>query len=157
MLSSHDLAILRGAFGAAEGVLFSDAISPTEILSVLDFGPQRRCVFEAGVWPDYLWWDEQLTAYGKSETISIAFPNPYVKYAPTTVTIQCNEDGSPITKVVPASHEEAFRRGMAALLRLHSRGQRSAHHRRRRQCRCRAGRRDDPRHPSLMTQEVAIM
>ena len=109
MLSSHDLAILRGAFGAAEGVLFSDAISPTEILSVLDFGPQRRCVFEAGVWPNYLWWDEQLTAYGKDETISIAFPNPYVKYAPTTVTIQQNEDGSPITKVVPASHEEAFR------------------------------------------------
>ena len=110
MLSSHDLAILRGAFGAAQGVLFSDAISPTELLSVLDFGPQRRCVFEAGVWPDYLWWDEQLTAYGKSETISISFPNPYVKYAPTTVTIQQNEDGSPITKVIPASHEEAFRR-----------------------------------------------
>ena len=109
MLSSHDLSILRGAFGAAEGVLFSDAISPTEILSVLDFGPQRRCVFEAGVWPDYLWWDEQLTAYGKSETISIEFPNPYVKYAPTTVTIQQNEGGSPITKVAPVSHEEAFR------------------------------------------------
>ena len=110
MLSSHDLAILRGAFGAAEGVLFSDAISPTEILSVLDFGHQRRCVFEAGVWPEYLWWDEQLTAYGKSETISISFPNPYVKYAPTTVTIQANENGSPVHKVVPASHDEAFRR-----------------------------------------------
>ena len=109
MLSSHDLTILRGAFGAAEGVLFSDAISPSEILSVLDFGPQRRCVFEAGVWPDYLWWDEQLTAYGKSETVSIVFPNPYVKYAPTTVTIQQNEAGAPVTKVVPASHEEAFR------------------------------------------------
>jgi predicted dehydrogenase len=109
MLSSHDLAILRGAFGAAEGVLFSDAVSPTEILSVLDFGPQRRCVFEAGTWPDYLWWDEQLTAYGKSETVSIVFPNPYVKYAPTTVTIQANENGSPVSKVVPASNEEAFR------------------------------------------------
>ena len=110
MLSSHDLAILRGAFGAAEGVLFSDAISPTELLSVLNFGHQRRCVFEAGVWPSYLWWDEQLTAYGKDESVSIVFPNPYVKYAPTTVTIQANEDGSPVTKVVPASHEEAFRR-----------------------------------------------
>ena len=109
MLSSHDLAILRGAFGAPEGVLFSDAISPTEILSVLDYGAQRRCVFEAGVWPDYLWWDEHLTAYGKSETISIVFPNPYVKYAPTTVTILENENGSPVSKVVPASHQEAFR------------------------------------------------
>ena len=109
MLASHDLAILRGAFGAAAGVRFSDAISATEIVSVLDFGHQRRCVFEAGVWPDYLWWDEQLTAYGKNETISIAFHNPYVKYAPTTVTIQENENGSPVHKVVPASHEEAFR------------------------------------------------
>ncbi len=110
MLSSHDLAILRGAFGAAEGVLFSDAVSPTEIVSVLDFGHQRRCVFEAGVWPHYLWWDEQLTAYGAHETVSIAFPNPYVKYAPTTVTIKANENGSPTSKVVPASHDEAFRR-----------------------------------------------
>lgn len=109
MLSSHDLTILRGAFGAAEGVLYSDAVSPTELLSVLDFGHQRRCVFECGVWPDYLWWDEQLTAYGKKETISIGFPNPYVKYAPTTVTIQANEDGAPVQKVIPASNEEAFR------------------------------------------------
>ena len=109
MLSSHDLAILRGAFGAAEGVLYSDAISPTEILSVLDFGHQRRCVFEAGVWPNYLWWDEQLTAYGKNETISITFPNPYVKYAPTTVTILENDAGVPVRKEIPASNEEAFR------------------------------------------------
>jgi predicted dehydrogenase len=109
MLSSHDLTILRGAFGAPNGVLFSDAISPSEILSVLDYGEKRRCVFEAGVWPEYLWWDEQLTAYGKYETISITFPNPYVKYAPTTVTIQENDDGSPVRRVVPASHQEAFR------------------------------------------------
>lgn len=109
MLSSHDLAILRGAFGAAEAVLFSDAISPSEILSVLDFGHQRRCVFEAGVWPDYLWWDEQLTAYGKKETISITFPNPYVKYAPTTITIKGNDNGVPVRKEIPASNQEAFR------------------------------------------------
>ena len=109
MLSSHDLAILRGAFGAPAGVLFSDAISPSELLSVLDYGHQRRCVFEAGVWPDYLWWDEQLTAYGKKETISITFPNPYVKYAPTAVTILENDEGVPVRKEIPASNEEAFR------------------------------------------------
>ena len=109
MLSSHDLAILRGAFGAPEGVLFSDAISPSELLSVLDYGHQRRCIFEAGVWPDYLWWDEQLTAYGKNETISITFPNPYVKYAPTAVTILENDGGVPVRREIPASNEEAFR------------------------------------------------
>ncbi len=110
MLASHDLAILRGAFGPPSGVLYSDAVATTELLSVLDYGPGRRCVFEAGVGSQYLWWDEQLTAYGRSEIVEIRFPNPYVPYAPTVVTIQENEAGSPIRKEIPVSHQEAFRR-----------------------------------------------
>jgi predicted dehydrogenase len=110
MLSSHDLAILRGAFGAPNGVLYSDAVSDTQLLSVLDYGPGRRCVFEIGVGTDALWWDEQLTAYGTHEMVEIAFPNPYVPYAPTVVTIRENEDGSPVRKEIPVSHQEAFRR-----------------------------------------------
>jgi predicted dehydrogenase len=109
MLCSHDLTILRGAFGAPKGVAYSDALSPSVILSVLDYGEGRRCVFEGGVWTNYRWWDEQLTAYGKNETVTITFPNPYVKYAPTLVTIQENEQGVPVRKEVPASHQEAFR------------------------------------------------
>jgi predicted dehydrogenase len=110
MLSSHDLAILRGAFGAPNGVLYSDAVSDTQLLSVLDYGPGRRCVFEIGVGTDALWWDEQLTAYGTHEMVEITFPNPYVPYAPTVVTIRENEDGSPVRKEIPVSHQEAFRR-----------------------------------------------
>jgi predicted dehydrogenase len=110
MLASHDLAILRGAFGAPSGVCYSDAISESKILSILDYGPGRRCVFEAGVGSEHLWWDEQLTAYGKRECVEIAFPNPYVLYAPTVVTIRENEAGSPIRKEIPVSHQEAFRR-----------------------------------------------
>src|SRR5918994_7546221 len=78
MLASHDLAVLRGAFGAPSGVRYSDAVSETQLLSVLDFGPGRRCVFEIGVGTDALWWDEQLTAYGTHEMVEITFPNPYV-------------------------------------------------------------------------------
>lgn len=110
MLASHDLAILRGAFGAPSGVLYSDAVSQTELLSVLDYGAGRRCIFEAGVGSQYLWWDEQLTAYGRREIVEITFPNPYVPYAPTVVTIQENEAGSPVRKAIPVSHQEAFRR-----------------------------------------------
>jgi predicted dehydrogenase len=110
MLASHDLAILRGAFGAPAGVRYSDAVSPVEIISVLDYGVGRRCVFEAGVGSEQLWWDEQLSAYGKHEFVEIAFPNPYVPYAPTVVTIRENEAGSPIRKEIPVSHQEAFRR-----------------------------------------------
>jgi predicted dehydrogenase len=109
MLSSHDLTILRGAFGAPNGVLYSDAFSSNELVSVLDYGSQRRCVFEMGVWTDYVKWDEQLTAYGRDKIVSIEFPNPYVKYAPTVVTIQENNDDVPMRKEIPASHQEAFR------------------------------------------------
>jgi predicted dehydrogenase len=110
MLASHDLNILRGAFGSPAGVLYSDAVSETELLSVLDYGPGCRCVFEAGVGSRTLWWDEQMTAYGRDQVIEIAFPNPYVPYAPTVVTIRANEDGAPVRKEIPVSHQEAFRR-----------------------------------------------
>ena len=110
MLASHDLTILRGAFGAPCGVRYSDAVSPTQLLSVLDYGPGRRCVFEVGVGTDALWWDEHLIAYGTHETVEITFPNPYVPYAPTVVTIRENEAGSPVRKEIPVSNQEAFRR-----------------------------------------------
>jgi predicted dehydrogenase len=110
MLGSHDLNILRATFGEPAGVRFSDAVSETELLSVLDFGPGRRCVFEVGVGSQYIWWDEQLTAYGRQEIVEIVFPNPYVPYASTLVTIRENEAGSPVRREVPVSHQESFRR-----------------------------------------------
>jgi len=109
MLSSHDMTILRGAFGPPEGVLYSDSYSQSEIISVLDYGNRRRCIFEMGLWPDYRWFNEQMTAYGKDEIVTIAFPNPYVKYAPTLVTTQGSENGAPHCKEVSVSHQEAFR------------------------------------------------
>jgi predicted dehydrogenase len=110
MLASHDLTILRGAFGAPSGVRYSDAVSPAQLLSVLDYGPGCRCVFEAGIGSEALWWDEHLAAYGTHEMVEITFPNPYVPYAPTVVTIRENEAGSPVRKEIPVSHQEAFRR-----------------------------------------------
>ncbi|MFN8590607.1 MAG: Gfo/Idh/MocA family oxidoreductase [Thermomicrobiales bacterium] len=110
MLSSHDLTILRGAFGPPRGVLYSDAIAPLQILSVLDYGEGRRCVFEAAVGSRYLWFDEQLTAWGEDEIIEIAFPNPYVPYAATTVNIRGNAEGSPYRTEIPVSNQESFRR-----------------------------------------------
>ena len=110
MLCSHDLTVLRGVFGEPRGVLYSDAFSPKEILAVLDYGSGRRCVFEAGAWPSYTWWNESLTAYGKHETVEIAFPNPWLKYAATTVTVWETDQGAPVRKEMPVSHDEKFRR-----------------------------------------------
>jgi predicted dehydrogenase len=110
MLGSHDLNILRGVLGAPSGVCYSDAVSPTQLLSVLDYGEGRRGVVEIAVDSKYLWWDEQMTAYGKDAIVEIVFPNPYVPYASTVVAIRSNEAGSPVRKEIPVSHQESFRR-----------------------------------------------
>jgi predicted dehydrogenase len=110
LLGSHDISILRGAFGEPEGVLYSDAMSDSELLAVMDYGDGCRCVFEVGVGSRRLGWDEQLTAFGRDEIVDITFPNPYVPYAPTVVTIRGNEAGSPVRKEIPVSHQESFRR-----------------------------------------------
>jgi predicted dehydrogenase len=109
-LCSHDFAILRGAFGAPKAVLYSDAFAKNFMVSVLDYGEGCRCVFDGGFSTDLLLWDESLTAYGRDRNVSIIFPNPYVKYAPTLVSIQENLDGSPVYKEIPVSFDEAFRR-----------------------------------------------
>jgi predicted dehydrogenase len=67
-------------------------------------------VFEVGIGSEALWWDQHLVAYGTHETVEITFPNPYVPYAPTVVTVRENEAGSPVRKEIPVSHQEAFRR-----------------------------------------------
>ncbi len=109
-LCSHDFAVLRGAFGAPQRVLYSDAYSKSFMVSVFDYGDGMRCVFEGGLSMDLLAWDESFTAYGKNRNVNIKFPNPYVKYAPTVVTVDENLDGSAVTREIPVSYDEAFRR-----------------------------------------------
>ena len=108
-LCTHDFAVLRGAFGGPKAILFSDAHSRNYMVSVLDYGAGCRCVFEGGINTSLEMWDESFTAFSKTRNVSVIFPNPYVKYAPTLVTIQENQDGSPISKEIPVSHHEAFR------------------------------------------------
>lgn len=109
-LCTHDITVLRGVFGAPKGVLSSEAYSKNYIVSVLDYGNDCRCVFEGGLSTTLFEWDEYMTAYGKDRNVSIIFPNPYVKYAPTLVTIHENLDGSPVIKEIPVSNQEPFRR-----------------------------------------------
>ncbi len=51
--------------------------------------------------------DEHLTAYSADETISMRFPNPYIRNAPTTVHVQ-EMDGT-AERIVTPSYDEAFR------------------------------------------------
>jgi predicted dehydrogenase len=109
-LSSHDITILRGAFGSPRAVTHSEIWHGGQyFLTTLDYGEGCRCVFEIGSTRKKEF-DEELAAFGASGSVCIRFPSPYVKYAPTIVQITEQDGDALVQRRVTASYEEAFRR-----------------------------------------------
>src|SRR5919206_189953 len=71
-----------------------------------------RSVWEVGNMPQATrtWFDEELTVYGSGQTVTVQFPNPYVRYAPTLVRVQEMDGTAHAERTVRASYDEAFRR-----------------------------------------------
>jgi predicted dehydrogenase len=113
MLGSHDFAVLRAAFGSPEAVMFSHLSPDWGLTSMLDFGEDRTCVFEIGSWTKYPWFHEKLIAFGRDEIATIAFSPPFVKNAPTTVTIEKSDLGQYVENRIVVNYEEAFKREWA--------------------------------------------
>lgn len=111
-LASHDCSILRGALGNPEEVLFTDIYQGGRYLvSVLRYPNDVRCIWEVGGFDvKKTWWDEELAAFGSEKVVAVRFPNPYVRYAPTIVTIKELDKEVEVEKQVTASYDEAFRR-----------------------------------------------
>jgi len=115
MLGSHDVSILTGAFGYPKEVLFTDVWHPMPgpygyfITSFLDYDNEKRCVFEIGH-SERKWFEESLIGYSPQKTISISFPSPFLKNAPTRVKQIEMEDEAIHERETIASYDEAFRR-----------------------------------------------
>jgi predicted dehydrogenase len=108
-LSIHDLAVLRGALGAPLGVIAFDIWDGGgSYAAILDYGDKGRCVHEVSHMRIKKF-DEELAVYGPDAMVRIAFPNPYLKNAPTTVTTWSMEGNEYVEKEVVASYEESFR------------------------------------------------
>jgi len=108
--SIHDFSILRGVFGDPQDVVAFDVWNGgRSYLAVLDYGSKGRCIHD--VTPVGIKrFDEELVAYGRNGIVRIAFPNPYLRNAPTVVSVR-NMDGSADSeREVVSSYEEAFRR-----------------------------------------------
>ncbi len=110
MLGSHDLAVLRGLFGAPERVAYARARGDEQLLAVLDYPGDVPCVLEIGVGTSYEWWDEWVAVQGGAATLRLEFPNPYVRHAPSVLRIRENAGDSPSERVIPVSEENLFRR-----------------------------------------------
>ncbi|MFL5801980.1 MAG: Gfo/Idh/MocA family protein [Roseiflexaceae bacterium] len=112
-LSSHDITVLRGAFGDPLAVRYAEVSSGGQIvLAVLEYPDEMRCVWEIGNIPQATrsWFDEELTVFGSAQTVTVRFPNPYVRYAPTIVHVQEMDGAAQAERAVTASYDESFRR-----------------------------------------------
>lgn len=108
-VSCHDLVLLRHAFGNDPEVLFADARGGF-LTALLRYG-DIQCVFESGLVMDRYIWDETFSVYSGECNVTLQFPWPYLKNAPSTLHISDNVPGTmmPRESVVTASFEEAYR------------------------------------------------
>ena len=105
--------ILRGAFGDPTAVRYAEVSSGGQIvLAVLEYPGDVRCVWEIGNVPQATrtWFDEELTVYGSAQTVTVQFPNPYVRYARSQVNVQAMDGAAHISNTIVSSFDEAFRR-----------------------------------------------
>ena len=112
-LASHDMTVLRGAFGDPLGVRYAEVLAGGQIvLAVLEYPDGVRCIWEVGNLPQATrtWFDEELVVYGSAQTVTVRFPNPYVRYVPTIVRVQEMEDTAQAERTVMVSYDESFRR-----------------------------------------------
>jgi len=112
-LSSHDMTILRGAFGDPLAVRYAEVSAGGSIvLALLEYPNDMRCIWEIGNLPQAQrnWFDEELTVFGGEQTVTVQFPNPYVRYAPTIVRVREMDGPAHAERIVTASYDESFRR-----------------------------------------------
>jgi len=108
MLGSHDLAVLRRAFGLPERVAFAKALGRSHFLAVLEYGDGVPCVLEIAVAP-YEWWDEWLLVHGEQDEVRIEFQNPYWRHASAIVRLREAYGSGPSERVIPGAPDTAFR------------------------------------------------
>lgn len=108
-ITCHELSVLRGLLGA-----------PLEVSSaeIWDGGRWLRATLGYdGYSISYLLgriatrvFDEMFELYSEHETLTISFPSPFLKNAPTQLLHRREQDGRTIEATHTASYDEAFRR-----------------------------------------------
>jgi predicted dehydrogenase len=107
-LSSHDLAVMRGAFGAPSRVVHARETGPNQLLAVLDYDGVP-CVFDMAL-AQYEWWDEWIHVHGERDEVRIEFQNPYFRNASAIVRVHEAAGEGPSERVIPGAPDTSFRR-----------------------------------------------
>lgn len=109
MLGSHDLAVLRGAFGSEGQVRYARPVGEDQLLAVLEYAGGVPCYFDLGV-SHYEWWDEFLHVHGDKDEVRVQFQNPYWRQASAIVTLREAAESGASERVLPGVPDTAFRR-----------------------------------------------
>lgn len=106
----HNTVLLRHLFGEDVKVLFADVYNKSDMSVILQYG-DKRVSMEIGFSDNMEIWDENIHVYSPECNLSINFPFPYLKNAPTVVNINENENGTSVNqnKSTICSFEESFR------------------------------------------------
>lgn len=109
-LTSHDTILMRHAFGNDNTVDYATVDGANYVTAILDYG-KFKCLFESAFVTNRRTWDEVFQVYSPDCNLTLEFPWPYQKNAPSIVHINENEPDTMINmdKQVISSYEESYR------------------------------------------------
>jgi predicted dehydrogenase len=109
-LSTHDMTILHGVAGLPERVIAAEIWdNGLAIAAIFGYPGNLRCIFDTAITPKLRKFDESLTVYSDERVVSIVFPSPFLKNAPTLVE-EWRMQGELYQEVrTEASYLEAFK------------------------------------------------
>lgn len=106
----HDTVLMRHLFGNEGKVLYADVFKEDNMSVLLQYGDVRVSL-EIGFSGHMPIWDEDFYVYSPDCNVSVKFPFPYLKNAPTIVNVTENENGTEVNqnKETVSSYNEAYR------------------------------------------------
>ena len=110
MFASHDFAVVRGAVGEPEEVVFAESAGPRTLLIGLRCRGGRFCAMELSLDTRYDWFDETLTIYSDDQIIGIRFADPFVPFAQSQLRVSAAAGPAVAQQVITGPFEDAFRR-----------------------------------------------
>jgi predicted dehydrogenase len=106
----HDLNALRGILGEPDKVLsahtWREGMAQT---SLTRFAGDVRAVINWISVPDVAHYQEQLRFISPERRVTLTFPSPYLRHAPTPLNVERMDEGTLVIEQHTVSYEEAFR------------------------------------------------
>jgi predicted dehydrogenase len=109
MLAVHDFAVLRALLGEPVEVTGTELLGDRHLVTSLRYDGGARVSLELGVWPAQTWTDTVVDVVTDTATASLSFPNPWVRYLPTTLSRREATDEGTVETRAPDSYRYAFR------------------------------------------------